>query len=87
LNDGREDRVRKTDQIISRALELWPLWLTLLGGGVTAINFYNKVNDLIADQKAWKQSAETRRESMRKEIETINTRLAVLETRQLLDKK
>lgn len=83
----REDRVRKTDQIISRAIELWPLWITLAGGIVTAVNFYETVKDLAAKQKNWEVNSEARRDANRKEFEQINTRLAVIETKLLMEKR
>lgn len=79
MTDGREEKVRKTDQLISRAIELWPLWLALLGGAVTAINFYNKVNDLVNDQKAWKGTTDQRRAETLKEMSDLKIRVSVAE--------
>lgn len=76
----REVHVRKTDQIISRLMELWPIWMLLAGGLVTAINFYNTVNNLANDEKSWKQTIEARRDANRKEEEAIEIRLTKLET-------
>lgn len=87
MSEFREDRVRKTDQIISRAIELWPLWLALAGGVVTTVNFYQTVKDLSTKQKNWEVNSEARRENNRKEIEQINTRLTVIETRLAMEKQ
>ena len=78
---GRETRVRKADQVISRLIELWPIWGLLATGLVAGIRFYSTVNDLAADQKAWRASAEQRRERTRQEMEEIRQRITVLETR------
>lgn len=77
----REDNVRRTDEIISRAIALWPLWAMLATGTVTAINLYNTVKSLADDQKAWKATLETRRDANRAEMEKIKERLLVIETR------
>lgn len=76
----REDNVRKTDQFITKVIELWPVWALLATGTVTGINFYNKVNDLVNDQRAWKGTTEQRRAESQKDIESLRTRIAVLET-------
>lgn len=85
--DDREDRVRKTDQIVSRAIELWPLWLTLAGGVVTAVNFYQNVKDLSEKQKSWQATSDARRDANRKEFEDINTRLTIIETKLAIEKR
>lgn len=77
----REDNVRRTDEIISRVIALWPLWAMLAGGIVTAINFYNTVKGIADDQKAWKATLDARREANRQEMEKIRERLIVVETR------
>lgn len=79
--EEREDKVRKSDQIISRVVEMWPIWALLASGVVAGINFYTTVNSLAADQKAWKVSSEARREKTRDEMEAIRTRLSILETK------
>jgi len=61
----REEHVRKTDQIVSRIVELWPIWGLLATGLVAGINFWNTVNNLANDQKSWKQTTEQRREATR----------------------
>ena len=76
----RGSNIRRTDEIISRFIALWPLWSMLAVGTVTAVNFYQKVNDLVADQKAMKARSDERRDRNREEFEEIRTRLTRLET-------
>lgn len=75
----REDHVRKTDQFLSKMIELWPVWALLATGTVTGINFYNRVNDLVADQKAWKATTEDRRSRSREDDAKRDDRLTRLE--------
>ena len=79
MSDGREQIVRKSDQIVTRFIELWPLWLTLAGGVVTAVNFYNTVKNLADDQKTWKAVSDQRRDANRQEFESLRTRMTILE--------
>lgn len=76
MSEGREDRVRKTDQFVSRMIELWPVWgllVTMVVGGIT---FWNRFNQLWSDQQSWKATSEDRREKNRAEFEEIHIQLA-----------
>lgn len=75
----REEKVRKTDQFISKIIELWPVWGLLAAGTVSSITFWNKVNDLWSEQKAWKGNIEQRREVARNEDAKRDDRLTRLE--------
>jgi len=71
--DGQERRTAKT------ILEYWPLIVVSVGGIVTAITFWNNVNGLVADQKEFKKTVDTRKDAHQKESEDIRIRLTKLE--------
>ena len=71
--DGNDRRVAQN------VLAYWPLIVVAVGGIVTAITFWNNVNGLIADQKAFKSTVDERRDNNRKELEDIRTRITRLE--------
>ena len=60
-------------------LEYWPLIVVVVGGIVTAITFWNNVNGLISDQKAFKGTVDARRDQHQIEMETLRTRVTKLE--------
>lgn len=70
--DGKERRVKSL-------LEYWPLITLAVGGIVTAITFWNNVNSLISEQKAFKATVEDRRTKNHDDMESIRTRETKLE--------
>lgn len=72
-----EAQERRTAKSI---LEFWPLIVVSVGGIVTAITFWNNVNSLIADQKAFKANIEDRRAKTHDDMEAVRTRITKLET-------
>lgn len=70
---------RREGRILRKIIELWPLWLTVLGGIAACFKFYFTVTDLDAAQKRWQTSSEQRREKTRDEMEAIRIRQAVQE--------
>ena len=71
--DGQERKTAKT------LLDFWPLIVVAVGGVVTAITFWNNVNSLIADQKAFKATVDARRDQAHKDMEDIRSRITKLE--------
>lgn len=75
----REAKIRKTDEIVSKAISLWPLWMALAGGAVTAVNFYQKVNDIIRKQENFEAQSDQRKDKNSLEKEDIRNRLTKVE--------
>lgn len=71
--DGHDRRATRT------ILEYWPLIVVAVSGIVAAITFWNNVKDVIADQKAFKATVDSRKEVHQHEMEDIRVRLAKLE--------
>ena len=67
------------DRRVKSILEFWPLIVVSVGGIVTAITFWNNVNGLIADQKAFKLTIDERRAKTRDEMEEVRHRITKLE--------
>lgn len=76
----RVSKIRRTDEFVSKVIALWPLWLTLAGGGVTAVNFYQKVNEIIRKQDYLEAQADQRKDKNSAEKEDMRSRLTKLET-------
>lgn len=68
------------DRRTSKLLDLWPLWLTVLGGIAACFKFYYTVNDLSMAQKSWQATTESRRDKNKEEFESIRTRITKIET-------
>ena len=66
-------------RIANGVLQYWPLIVVAVGGIVTAITFWNNVNSLIGEQKAFKATVDARRDLNHKDMEDIRTRLTRLE--------
>lgn len=70
---------RREGRILRKLIELWPLWLTVLGGIAACFKFYFTVTDLDAGQKKWQASSEQRREKNHDEMEDLRIRMTRLE--------
>jgi hypothetical protein len=71
---------RRESRIFRKAIELWPLWLTVAGGIVACIKFYFTVADLAAGQARWQANAEQRRDRTRNEMDEIRLDIRQLQT-------
>jgi len=60
-------------------VEFWPLIVVAAGGVLTALKFWNNVNDLVQEQHSFKATVETRRDQSHKDLEEIRMRLTRLE--------
>jgi len=49
MNEEREDKVRRTDQIVSKMIELWPIWALLASGVVGGLKLKWMADDLRND--------------------------------------
>lgn len=74
-----QDEERRESRILRKVFDLWPLWLTLLGGVAACFKFYFNVADLAESQKAFKTTVDARRDKNHEDMESIRVRLARLE--------